>query len=1026
MMNRLLRAFLIAGLVIGLASAGWAQRQYGMIHGRVLNSTQKPMADVSVLLYGTSLMGSKTYITEKSGEYHFIGLLPGVYMLRLEMPGFKTQVRKDIIVELGKTFDWTTRLEAAAGGEMAAEEEVTVSLPSPMIDLRSPAMRTVYDTLLLSTLPVNRDLYDLQNTLPGAVSEDMEFLRTSSILGGTVRSQLLTFDGAFINDPVNFGLMANANVEVLDSIEFEQAGHPAESGQTGSTYVNILAKAGGNRMTGSLAGYVGGTDLNKVLVSQDEINRLHMSPPQKYNAYGDFSLALGGPILEDTVWFYLNARHLAWDRTNPFTPENRMAALQLYSPHYDFQLGEWLIFSKVTFEYGKALRYSGVFDYHSIYEPVAFDSISPSSSFDYTSILQSETVLTTTHQLMYQLNPTTLAEARGTYIHRARPFTRRDDKTYTSYDLAQDVFFGSAPFNDTQRSTRLSGLASITKYADDVLGADHELKAGAEFEQSEGSRDWFKANPYNTFWYDFANGNPYFYSPALKQGRLSISPCPTTADAWAPKTGLRRMSAFAQDNFRTGRLAFDLGVRLDYSYLYLSSESRPDITPTYNPQQQVSGLATNALLAALLKQMKDQGHVLPLAAYDIVSRSLASFVSVSPRAGFVVDLFGTGRTALKASAARYHEPFWVQLFSYDQILAPTTLDWRWNDLNGNDLMDLPGTDSYELSHYPNQSPALNSYLSTIKAPFTDEIQAGIEQELFPHFKIGLNFIYKIDKNIVDSFDANNGYDVAAQDGKGPIWIPFTFADPGADGALGTGDDRSLTVYGLRKDRPAPSYVIGNIPGAQRKYMAAVLSFDKRLADNWELKASLTYSSYKGNFGAGTTDTNYLNPVYNDPNTLVNAYGPLSFDRPWQFKLMGTWIMPWDVIVSAYFQAYSGIPWNRTLARVYFPLDFAAAYGGVQTPYATVNAEPPGSHRYRSYVNLDLHLEKAFALGGVKLAVIADIFNLLGRKGQILYTDSAGTLHFDTTPATYTPAANFGQVASLYGVRAVRLGMRLGF
>jgi hypothetical protein len=1026
MMNRLLRAFLIAGLLVGLASAGWAQRQYGMIHGRVLNSAQKPLADVSVLLYGTSLMGSRTYITGKSGDYHFIGLLPGTYMLRLELPGFKTQVRKDINVELGKTVEWTTSLEATAGGEMAAEEEVAVLIPSPMIDIRSPAMRTVYGTLLLSTLPTNRDLYDFQNTLPGAVTEDMEFLRTSSILGGTVRSQLSTFDGAFVNDPVDFSLMANINVEVLDSIQFEQAGHPAESGQTGSTYVNILTRAGGNHMTGSLAAYVGGTDLNKTLISQDEISRLHMSPPEKYSAYGDFSLSLGGPILEDTVWFNLNARHLAWDRINPLTPENRMAALQLYSPHYDLKLGEWLIFGKVTFEYDKTLRYSGVFDYHTAYEPVSFDSVSPASSFEYTSILQSETVVTTTHQLMYLLDPTTLAEARGTYVHRARPFTRRDDKTYTSYDFTQDVFFGSAPFNDTQRSSRLSGLASITKYADDFLGAGHEFKVGAEFEQSEGSRDWFKANPYNTFWYDLANSNPYFYSPALKQGRLSISPCPAAAEAWAPKTGIRRISAFAQDNFRAGRLAFDLGVRFDYSYLYLANESRPDITPTYNPQQQTSGLATNALLAALLLQMKKDGLVLPLAAYDIASRSLASFVTFSPRAGFVIDLFGTNKTALKASAARYHEPFWVQIFSYDQILAPTTLDWRWNDLNGNGLMDLPGTDRYELAHYPNQSTALNSYLSTIKAPYTDEIQAGIEHELVPNFKIGLNFIYRIDKNIIDSFDANNGYDVNAQDSKGPIWIPFNFTDPGTDGVVGTGDDQSLTVYGLRKDRPAPSYVIGNIPEARRKYMAAVLSFDKRLADNWELKGSLTYSSYKGNIGAGYTDTNYLNPASNDPNTLLNAYGPLFFDRPWQFKLMGTYILPWDIIVGAYFQAYSGIPWNRTLARVYFPLDFAAAFGGVQTPYAAVNAELPGSHRYQAYVNLDLHLEKAFAFSGMKLAVIADIFNLLGRKGQILYTDSAATLHFDATPATYSPAANYGQVASLYGVRAVRMGLRLGF
>ena len=106
---------------------------------------------------------------------------------------------------------------------------------------------------------------------------------------------------------------------------------------------------------------------------------------------------------------------------------------------------------------------------------------------------------------------------------------------------------------------------------------------------------------------------------------------------------------------------------------------------------------------------------------------------------------------------------------------------------------------------------------------------------------------------------------------------------------------------------------------------------------------------------------------------------------------------------------------------------AVRYGGVQTAYATVNADLPGSNRYQAFVNLDLHLEKAFGLGGgTKLSIIADVFNLLGRNGQYLYNDSAATLHYDTTPVTYTPAATYGTIASLYGIRTVRVGLRLGF
>jgi len=1027
MMRRLTRFVLIAGLVLASAATGLAQRPYATIQGRVLDQNGKPLANAAVLLYGTSLLGSSVFITTPKGAFHFQGLLPGTYALRVELPEYKTKIWKDIPLGPGQSLEWNPVLESNPSQGLGVEEEALDTRPAPMIDMRSPAFKTEFDSLLLSTLPTNRDVYDFQNAVPGAVSEDDESLRTSSILGGTVRSQIYKVDGGFVNDPVDFGLLTNLHPDVLETIAFEQAGHPAESGQAGSASLNIITKALSYRTTRALQAFVGGSELNKVLFSQEEISKFGMSPHSNYSAFWDFSFSLGGPLLEDMLWMYINGRRLTWDKVNPYQPEKRMAALSRESSHYDLAYRDWTAFARIAFQYEKVVRYAGLFQLNGIYEPVYFASATPQASQEFTSILDHGTELLTTHYISYLLAPATSVDIRGTYLKRSVPLTIRDNDKAASYDYTQDVYFGSGFYNEARDSSRLTGNASITTCLDGLLGADHEIKAGFEFEQSDSTYNWYKSNQFRNYWYDYATGNPYYYSPELKQGRLSISPCPANSDSWAPSAGLRRFAGFVQDSMRVGRLAVNLGVYVDYSYLYRNSQARTKIVPLDSPEFLNPELTMTSFLTGLSDQATADGLIFPLSYLNIAARKLAGFITYSPRLGLVLDVFGDNRTALKGSLARYHEPFWIGLYDYDQVFSPTSVDWKWTDLNGNGLMDAVGVDSYVLTHYPDQDPNVTVYAEGLKAPYTDEVMLGLEQQLFPDFKIGLNLIYKIDKNIIASYDANNGYDPTATDSVGPIWLPFTFTDPGADAALGTADDRTLTVYGLRQDRPVPDYVIGNIPEAKREYRAAILSFVKRLSHNWELQGSLTFSSYKGNIGSGYKDTDFETAAFSSPNSLINSYGPLAFDRPVQFRLMGTALLPWDVVVSAYFQAYSGIPWNRTLSRVYFPSDFGATYGGVQTPYATVNAETIGSHRYEAYINLDLHLEKGFSLGGGgKFSVIADIFNVLGRRGQVYYNDQAGTLHYDTLPVTYQTAANFGTLASLYGVRALRLGVRIGF
>jgi hypothetical protein len=214
----------------------------------------------------------------------------------------------------------------------------------------------------------------------------------------------------------------------------------------------------------------------------------------------------------------------------------------------------------------------------------------------------------------------------------------------------------------------------------------------------------------------------------------------------------------------------------------------------------------------------------------------------------------------------------------------------------------------------------------------------------------------------------------------------------------------------------------NPPEAERKYWGLALTFDKRMSNNWQLKGSVLYSSFKGNVDATTIATEGKSAAFNSPNSLVNSYGPLYFDRPLQVKVMGTYVLPFNILISAYLQHSSGIPWGRTI-RVYFPTDLPA----VQQTYVLLNAEAPGSKRRASYTNLDLRLEKGWPLKGrARLDFYLDIFNVGGHSGVLADNDPSPRLRFDQTPAVYEVSPTYGNVLSVYGIRSFRIGVRWSF
>ena len=102
------------------------------------------------------------------------------------------------------------------------------------------------------------------------------------------------------------------------------------------------------------------------------------------------------------------------------------------------------------------------------------------------------------------------------------------------------------------------------------------------------------------------------------------------------KNGIKRdLGLFAQDRWSMGRITLNLGLRYD--------QFIGEIARELDPRRTASRPATTFGECA-------DGTVDP---GDLCTGEVQNWKDISPRVGFAMDVFGNGRTALKASFARY-------------------------------------------------------------------------------------------------------------------------------------------------------------------------------------------------------------------------------------------------------------------------------------------------------------------------------------------------------------------------------------
>jgi outer membrane receptor protein involved in Fe transport len=975
------------------------QRQTGAISGLITDEQGSPLPGVEVTVSSPVLMGTRSFVTLADGGFRFPAVPPGTYKVVAKLTGFEAIERPDVMVSVGTTVTVNFQMKPAA-----QEVEVVVTAPTPTVDTKSSKLTTVYTSDLMTNIPLGRDVYYVALTAPGTIGDVSAMV---SVHGSVLMQSRYVLDGVDITDPLRGYRASSLTFDAVEEVEMVNGGQSAENAKSSAAFINVVTKSGGNTLSGGLTVAYTSEDLFSSAFGDETLQALHMGTPifDKYNY--DVSLSLGGRIIKDRLWYFLNPRYVTWERNAnfvPFTAGNGIA----FGP-YTNKRKDWLGFGKVTAQITNSLKFMTMYHGYDGWEkPYSWWNM-PHRAPSYTQELK-YTPWTLSSVLSYVIDPNTFADLKVGYV-------RIGQQNLDLYELgewplemyAYDRYYGTEwgliPWNEDYDRKKLDVDFTLTRFLDDFLGANHELKVGAGYTYWWTRTSYFSAANYETYWY---KGTPWNYADVAPYvGDVWISSYNEQRDSIGPQLAeAQRYGVFVQDVVSVGkRLTLNLGLRYDRVAMTRPEEVRLGWFDEWG-----NGLAQ--YLAPDIFPTED------LVAPEIKNAFI--WAKLQPRLGLSYDPFGDGKTVLRLNWARMTDDIVGDMTAGLHPFDP----WEngvyayWFDLNMDGVRELPPTDAYQVISRPaklNTDPAqISSFLDRdMSSPWVDELTAGITRELVRDFSLGLTYIYRVNKNIADTLDTNNPLDSAN-------WLAYTVTEPGPDAALGTGDDASITVYGLKADAPYTQRFRTNVEFIERKYQGIELAANKRMSNGWQLAGSITYSKTYGNIGGDWGIWRGDRGGFLNPNQLVNRLGRTNYDRPLIIKLMGTAVLPFNIVLSAFYSHYDGSPTNRTIT-VYLP----EVINGVinRNPDATVNAEAPGTIRNPASDNLDLRLEKVFNLPVGKLGIYVDAFNILGLKQLYVNLNNGGYIYPDGSFVRYP---TYGQINSATGVRSFKFTLRYYF
>jgi hypothetical protein len=291
-------------LALGLLAIPLFAQMSASVSGRVTDPSGAAVPGATVTVKSLETDASKTVTTDGAGDYTVLGLPLGAQEVSAEKAGFNTTAPLHITLVVGQ--EAVVNLSLAIGGESA---QLTVTDSTPLVNTTTSQVSGIVGEQQIKDLPLNGRSFDNLITLnPGAVNfSALKSANTSTSDGNTFSVDgRRTYENLFLLNGIEYTGSSQLAVSPggvsgellgIDAIrEFDALTNTygAEYGKRAGAQISAVTQSGTNQLHGTLFEFLRNSDLDaRNFFDQASV------PPFRRNQFGG---ALGGPIRKDK-WF---------------------------------------------------------------------------------------------------------------------------------------------------------------------------------------------------------------------------------------------------------------------------------------------------------------------------------------------------------------------------------------------------------------------------------------------------------------------------------------------------------------------------------------------------------------------------------------------------------------------------------------------------------------------------------------------------------------------------------------------------
>ena len=949
MSNSLRITVVVLGWLLFLPAAGFAQ---SAITGVARDSSGGVLPGVTVEAASDALIeGTRSAITDDQGLYRLVDLRPGTYTVTFSLPGFNSFRRAGL--QLTAEFTATINAELRVG---ALEESIIVTGAAPVVDVTTAARAQVLDREAIDSIPTGRSIQGMAQLVPGvslnlpdtggARAMQQTYMSTR---GMTTANTTMLVDGLMVNGLQGDGaIQSYFNDAMNQEVSIQVSGISADT-SAGGVRMNMIPRDGGNRVSGDYKVAFRPGDWQSSNLTDRHVAR-GLSAGNAIDRIFDTTLAVGGPILRNKLWFFTTGRYFSVNNFIANTVQDD-GSRGLDDQYIKSGL------ARLTWQISNSNKLSAYFDEIDKYrghdmqsnedpEEAALQWFSPAyhtAALKYTS--------TVTNAMLFEAGYSRNLEYYTNSYQDGVEQARFTGAWFAGASRLENDLGGrrtAATAQNTQSPERHALQASLTH-----LWGAHSFKAGMQY-------------TWGDFWHTVdANADLTQQYRSNSTGVRFTVPDSVVIRNTPLRYGERLnrdLGLYVQDSWRLNRLTVNAGVRWEN------------------------------IKAQVLASESPAGRFVPVRKYEAI-QNLPNWRDWAPRFSAVLDVFGNGKTAVKYSVNRYNQIRTTGIAAnYNPLLSQTaTLPWR--DANGNDIAEGErGCTGYPRVGCEIDFSALSSNFGIAALnefgdyPRTWNLENAFElqHEVLPGLSVSTAFFHGGFRNLTNT--VNQSWSLAD-------YTPYTFYNPA------TGAPIEVYARSLEATRRPTRNLDTFDPARKRSYNAFQANTTWRIPGGGQLFGGYTMERERQKACTAPDDPNYL-ATGSTTNYATQAFcDDFAIDIPWkhQFKLSGTRSIGWGFDLSVAFQSNqspnSTRVMNVTRGVTRYPAGCPAPCpaGQVIMPTATfgqgsliVFLEPERGTFVERINQLDFKLSRRFQVGRFQVLPVIEVFNLNNSDAIISY------------------------------------------